>query len=100
MRLNGIDFDLVRIGMLCKAAGVTRAWLFGSILTDQFSLQSDIDLMVETDTKHPPGVLKLGGLQMDLTELLGRHVHLTLLGGVPVQHRAGILAKAQMLSAA
>jgi hypothetical protein len=37
---------------------------------------------------------------MDLAELLGRAVHLTLLGSVPADERAKVLAKARMLDAA
>lgn len=48
-----------------------RAGVFlGSILTSRFGADSDIDILVETEPQHPVGILALGGLQMDLTELL------------------------------
>lgn len=100
MLLNGVEFDQRRIAALCRRAGVVRLYVFGSILTDQFRPDSDIDLLVETDPAHPTGLLALGGLQMDLTELLGRPVHLTLLGGVPTSERASVLAHARALDAA
>jgi uncharacterized protein len=77
-----------------------RLWVFGSILTDSFGPQSDIDLLVETDPRNPPGLLALGGLQMDLTEILGRTVHMTLLGGVPPAQRASVLSTARLVDAA
>lgn len=100
MQLSGINFDSRKIGALCRAAGITRLWAFGSILTDRFGPASDIDLLVETDPQRPVGLLALGGLQMDLSELLGRPVHLTLLGGVPVPHRADMLSRARRVDAA
>lgn len=100
LRLHGIEFDLERIGAACRRAGVVRVYLFGSILTDAFSNTSDIDVLVETDPSRPAGLLALGGLQMDLSELLGRSVHLTMLGGVPSRERAAVLAKARTLHAA
>ena len=100
MRINGIEFDQTRIAALCRGAGVVRLLVFGSILTDRFRGDSDIDLLVETDPRRPPGVLALGGLQMDLSELLGRKVHLTLLGGIPEGERQAVLAGARMLDAA
>ena len=100
MQLNGIQFDLGRIEAMCRDAGVVRAWVFGSILTDQFDPASDIDVLVETDTRHPRGLLALGGLQMDLSELLGREVHLTLLGGVPTAERGSLVKSARLLDAA
>jgi len=98
--LHGITFDLGRIADACRRAGVVRLYIFGSILTDRFGADSDIDLLIEADPRHPVGLFALGGLQMDLAELLGRTVHLTLLGGVPASQRAAVLAKARMLDAA
>lgn len=100
LQLHGIRFDLPRIADACNHAGVRRLYLFGSILTDHFRDDSDIDLLIETDPTRPVGLLTLGGLQMDLTELLGRPVHLTLLGGVPPARRASVLASARALDAA
>ncbi|CAN5729716.1 hypothetical protein BH11PLA1_BH11PLA1_05870 [soil metagenome] len=98
--LHGITFDLPRIADACRRAGVVRLYVFGSILTDRFRDDSDIDLLIESDPRRPVGLIALGGLQMDLAELLGRAVHLTMLGGVPAGGRAGVLAKARMLDAA
>ncbi len=98
--LHGVNFDLHRIGAACREAGVVRLFLFGSILTDRFGPDSDIDMLVETDPLNPPGLLALGGLQMDLSDLLGRTVHLTLLGGVPAAERPAVLARSRMLNAA
>lgn len=98
--LHGISFDPRQISALCRQAGAVRAFLFGSILTNRFSNDSDIDILIETDPQHPVGILTLGGLQMDLTDLLGREVHLTLLGGVPPHERSRLLASARALDAA
>jgi uncharacterized protein len=98
--LHGIPFDLPRIADACRRAGVVRLYVFGSILTDRFHDESDIDFLIETDLDRPVGLFALGGLQMDLSELLGRSVHLTLLGGVPANERPAVLARASMLHAA
>ena len=100
MRLHGIEFDHRQIGALCRAAGVVRLFLCGSILSDRFDAGSDIDMLVETDPRRPPSLLALGGLQMDLSDLLGRRVHLTLLGGIPASEKASMLAHARPLDAA
>ena len=100
LELHGVRFDLAKIADACRRAGVSRLYVFGSILTERFAPDSDIDLLIETDPNRPVGLLTLGGLQMDLSDLLGRTVHLTLLGGVPPSHRTSLLATARMLDAA
>jgi uncharacterized protein len=100
LHLHGIDFDLDRIAAACRRAGVVRLYLFGSILTESFGPGSDIDILVETDADRPAGLLALGGLQMELSEHLGRTVHLTLLGGVPAGERRAVLLRARVLDAA
>lgn len=99
-RLHNIAFDVPCIADRCSRAGVTRVYLFGSILTDRFGPNSDIDLLVELNSARPTTLFELGDLQMDLSEMLGRNVHLTLLGGVPERERAGVIASARMLNAA
>lgn len=100
MVINDVTFPIDAIDQLCREAGVVRLYAFGSILTRRFRPDSDVDLLVETDPLNPPGLLRLGGLQMDLSDLLGRNVHLTLLGGVPAATRAQVLAHARRLDAA
>ena len=100
MVLHGITFDRGRIAELCKKAGVVRLYVFGSILTDRFASDSDIDILIETDPLRPAGLFALGGLQMDLSELLGRTVHVSLLGGIPATQRETVLAGARALDAA
>jgi predicted nucleotidyltransferase len=100
MVLHGVAFPIDRLERLCREAGVVRLYLFGSILTSRFRPDSDIDILVETNPAKPLGLLRLGGLQMDLSELLGRTVHLTLLGAVPREARTQVLSHARRLDAA
>jgi predicted nucleotidyltransferase len=100
MNLQGIEFDVEKVTRLCRDAGVLRAWLFGSIVEGRFRSDSDIDLLVETDPAHRPGLMTLGGLQMDLSDLFGRRVHITMLGGIPESQRDAILTRARLLNAA
>jgi predicted nucleotidyltransferase len=100
MRLHNLHLDRPEIGTALRKAGVVRAWVSGSILTDGFTPISDIDLLIETDAKAPAGLMVLGGLQMDLSELLGRTVHLTLLRAVPQPIQAELLQQAKQLNAA
>ena len=97
MQLHDVNIPEDRIAELCRRYGVRRLWLFGSILREDFRPGSDIDVLIESDGV---GLLSLGGFQMDLSDLLGREVHLTTLGGVPPAHRPGLLAAARLQYAA
>ena len=56
---------------------VLRAWLFGSCSRGEDTPDSDIDILVDYDNSMGRvSLLKMGGMLMDLTELLSRKVDL------------------------
>lgn len=60
-----------------KSQPILRAWLFGSCSRGEENSDSDIDIMVDYDNSN--GVVSLfemGGILMDLSDLLGRKVDL------------------------
>jgi len=50
--------------------------LFGSALRGQAGPDSDIDFLVEFHPDHIPGLIKLAGMEIELSEILGRKVDL------------------------
>lgn len=59
---------------LLRKYGVSRASLFGSVVRGDDSPDSDIDLLVELPDDS--SLLELGGLKVELEELLNRKVDL------------------------
>lgn len=56
---------------------VVRAWLFGSYSRGEETDESDVDILVDYDTsKGYVSLLTMGGMLMDLTDMLGRKVDL------------------------
>jgi len=51
--MNISDKNIERIKQLCKEYRVKKFSVFGSVLTDNFSLDSDIDFVVDFDEKDP-----------------------------------------------
>ena len=48
---------------------------FASVLRDDFGPDSDIDVLVEFEPEHVPGLVRLAGMEHELSELLdGRKV--------------------------
>lgn len=60
----------------CERNHMRKLSLFGSVLTDRFTEQSDIDMLVEFDPGHVPGLFDLSGMEIELSEMFGRKVDL------------------------
>ncbi len=73
---TNIEIPKERIIEFCRRNHITRLSLFGSALRGDFSEDSDIDLLVEFDPNHIPGLIRLAGMENELTEILGRKVDL------------------------
>jgi len=50
--------------------------LFGSALRGDAGPASDIDFLIEFHPDHIPGLIKLAGMEIELSEILGRKVDL------------------------
>ena len=60
-----------------KTQPVLKAWFFGSFARGEETPQSDVDILIVPDRSGKPFTLfTLGGMYMDLKELLGREIDL------------------------
>lgn len=66
-------FDLPRekIAEFCRTHHIRRLALFGSALRSDLRPDSDIDLLVEFEPEHVPGLLGMAQLERELSVLLG-----------------------------
>jgi hypothetical protein len=94
MRCHGIDIDKEKIAVFCRRHHIRKLLLFGSILRDDFRPDSDIDVLVEFEPGHTPG-LAFFGMQDELSELLGRKVDLNTPGFLSKYFRDEVLAEAE-----
>jgi len=65
-----LRYDHARLTALCRRHHVTRLSLFGSVLTDEFGPGSDVDVLVEFESGHTPG-LAMTDLEDELSALFG-----------------------------
>ena len=63
------------IADFCRRHRIRKLALFGSVLRGDFRPDSDIDVLVEFDPGHVPG-LAFFGMQTELSHILGRKVEL------------------------
>jgi predicted nucleotidyltransferase len=64
------------IADFCRRHHIHKLSLFGSILRDDFTPNSDVDMLVEFDPDHIPGYISLAGMEIELGHLLRRKVDL------------------------
>src|SRR3954462_5853814 len=67
----GIELDREAIAAFCRENGIRRLAVFGSALRADFRLDSDVDLLVEFESGHTPGMMGLARMQRELESLLG-----------------------------
>jgi predicted nucleotidyltransferase len=67
-----IDVDRDRIADFCRKRHIVKLALFGSVLTDRFGPESDVDVLFEYDPKHVPTLFDVAEMEEELATILGR----------------------------
>jgi predicted nucleotidyltransferase len=59
------------IADFCRRHYIRRLSFFGSVLRDDFGPDSDVDVLVEFEPDHVPGLIRLAGMEIELSQILG-----------------------------
>lgn len=90
-----------RLQEYCRQWKITELSVFGSVLREDFSTGSDVDVLVSFDKDAEWSLFDLVDMQDELEEILGRDVDLLTRRGVEASHnpirRDSILKSAQSL---
>ena len=101
MSNSNIKIPGEKIAEFCKRNHIRRLSLFGSVLRDDFSSDSDIDFLVEFEPGKVPGLIGLSRMERELSEILGgRKVDLRTPQDLSVYFREEVLARAEVQYAA
>src|ERR1700694_814328 len=76
VELHGIAIPRADFAQFCARNHISKLSLFGSILTNRFRPDSDIDVLVEFEEGNVPGFLGLAQMELVLGAILGRRVDL------------------------
>jgi hypothetical protein len=96
MTLHGIDVPLEQIDSLCRAYGIRRLAVFGSVLRDDFRLDSDVDVLVEFQPGTRVGLAFIR-IQDELSTVFGRSVDLHTPASLSKYFRDQVLREAEPL---
>ena len=85
-----------QIAEFCRKHHISWLAVFGSVLRDDFGPESDVDVLVEFEPGHVPG-LAFFRIQDDLSELFGRRVDLGTKKSLSRWIKAQVLSEAKVL---
>ena len=83
----------------CMKNRIKRLSFFGSVLRDDFSPKSDVDVLVEFEPGTKVG-LHFFGMEIELSEILGRKVDLNTPGFLSPYFKDKVMAEAEVAYAA
>jgi hypothetical protein len=89
-----IAIDQKELERFCRRHHIRRFAFFGSVLRDDFRPDSDVDVLVEFEPGHTPG-LAFFGIETELSRILGRKVDLNTPGFISRQYRDQVMREAE-----
>jgi uncharacterized protein len=91
-----IDVPQERVAEFCRRHRIRRLAFFGSVLREDFTPQSDVDVLVECEPGQTPG-FAFFSMQDELSAILGRRVDLNTPNSLSKYFRDEVLAEAEEL---
>jgi len=92
-----IKVDKGRLGEFCRQRHITKLSFFGSVLRDDFTPDSDVDVLVDFEEGHIPGFLRVAQIERELSVLLdNRKVDLRTFRDLSGYFRKEVLAAAEV----
>jgi len=85
----------------CRRHHIRRLALFGSVLREDFNPNSDVDVLVDFEPRHVPGLLRLAAMERELSAAIGgRRVDMRTPRDLSRYFRDEVLARAEVQYAA
>lgn len=100
MTYHSIEMPREKLAEFCRRNHIRRLSLFGSVLRDDFRPDSDIDFLVEFEPGHTPGLFGLAGMEIELSEMIGRKADLRTAQDLSRYFRDEVVQEAELQYAA
>ena len=95
MEKRNIDIPQKKIAEFCQRHHIRRLALFGSALRDDFTPDSDVDVLVEFEPGTRVGMIRLAGIELELSGILDRKVDMHTPGFISKYFRDQVLTEAE-----
>ena len=95
--MAAVAVDRERLADFCRGHHIRRLALFGSVLRENFGPESDVDVLVEFDPEHVPGLIGVARMERELSACFGgRKVDLRTAEDLSRYFRAQVVASAEV----
>ena len=88
-----------KVAEFCQRNHIRNLSFFGSFLRDDFRPDSDIDVLVEFESNHIPGLIRLAGMEIELSKILGHKVDLRTAEDLSRYFRQNVIDSAEVVYA-
>ena len=95
-----INIDKEKIAAFCRKNHICRLALFGSVLRDDFGPDSDVDVLVQFEPEHVPGLFGMARMEHELSDIFGQKVDLRTAEDLSRYFRDEVLSTAEVQYAA
>jgi uncharacterized protein len=92
-----INIPIPIIEKFCQRYHIRKLSLFGSVLREDFTAESDVDILVEFDPANIPGLFYLTTMQDELSKVLQRLVDLRTPSELSIYFRDRVISEAMTI---
>ncbi|MFZ6017534.1 MAG: nucleotidyltransferase family protein [Nitrospirota bacterium] len=85
-----------RIAEFCRRHHIRRLSFFGSVISEHFAQDSDVDVLVEFEPGQVVGLIRLAGMELELSEIIGRKVDIRTPADLSRYFREEVLSSAEV----
>lgn len=94
---TNITLPINTIRAYCDILPIRKLSLFGSVLSDNFTVESDVDILVEFEPDSGITYFDLYDIQQTLSQMIGREVDLLTPNALSDYFRDDVLNTAQVI---
>jgi len=91
-----IEIPRERVENFCKKHHIRKLSFFGSVISEHFTQDSDVDVLVEFEPGQVVGLIRLAGMELELSEIIGRKVDLRTPADLSRYFREEVLSSAEI----
>ena len=97
---NHLRLDSEEIAEFCRRNHIRKLSLFGSFLREDSSSDSDVDVLVEFEPGYRIGLIRMAGIENELSGIVGRKVDLRIPEDLSRHFRDRVVSSAEVQYAA